>query len=183
MSDKNMIVANRIKELREVVGYTIEEFSKMMAMSKEEYEKYESGKTDIPISVLYEVSNQLDVELTTILTGEEPHLKRFSYVKNGEGIEIERSKQYEYKNIAYKMQNKKSEVLLVVVKPEEDDSFHINTHPGQELDYVLEGSVVAKVADTELMLGAGDTLYYDSAYPHGMKAVDGPAKILVVISK
>ena len=61
----------------------------MMAMSKEEYEKYESGKTDIPISVLYEVSNQLDVELTTILTGEEPHLKRFSYVKNGEGIEIE----------------------------------------------------------------------------------------------
>ena len=24
MSDKNMIVANRIKELREVVGYTIE---------------------------------------------------------------------------------------------------------------------------------------------------------------
>ena len=163
MSDKNMIVANRIKELREVVGYTIEEFSKMMAMSKEEYEKYESGKTDIPISVLYEVSNQLDVELTT--------------------IEIERSKQYEYKNIAYKMQNKKSEVLLVVVKPEEDDSFHINTHPGQELDYVLEGSVVAKVADTELMLGAGDTLYYDSAYPHGMKAVDGPAKILVVISK
>ena len=66
MSDKNMIVANRIKELREVVGYTIEEFSKMMAMSKEEYEKYESGKTDIPISVLYEVSNQLDVELTTI---------------------------------------------------------------------------------------------------------------------
>ena len=71
----------------------------------------------------------------------------------------------------------------MVVKPEEDDSFHINTHPGQELDYVLEGSVVAKVADTELMLGAGDTLYYDSAYPHGMKAVDGPAKILVVISK
>lgn len=183
MSEKNKIVANRIKELREIVGYTTEELAKMMAMSKEEYEKYESGETDIPISVLYEISNQLDVELTTILTGEEPHLKRFSYVKNGEGIDIEKSKQYEYKNIAYKMQNKKSEILLVTVRPDDkDETVHVNNHPGQELDYILEGTVVAKVADVELKLNAGDTLYYDSAYPHGMKAVDGPAKVLVVIT-
>jgi len=184
MSENIKIVANRIKELREIVGYTAEEFSKMLSMTVDEYLEYESGNTDIPISVLYEISNQLGVELTTILTGEEPRLKRYSFVKNGEGIDIERSKQYKYKNIAYKMQNKKSEVLLVTVEPDEKDStIHLNTHPGQELDYILEGEVVIKVADTEIVLGVGDTLYYDSAYPHGMKCIgDKPAKILTVIT-
>lgn len=184
MSENIKMVANRIKELREIIGYTLPEFSKMLNMTLDEYSPYETGNTDIPISVLYEISTQLGVELTTILTGNEPRLKRFSYVKNGEGINIERSKQYDYKNIAYKMSGKKSEVLLVTVSPEPNDSdIHLNTHPGQELDYILEGEVVMKVADTELVCGVGDTIYYDSAYPHGMKAVGNkPAKILVVIT-
>ncbi len=183
MSENIKLVADRIKELRDIMGYTVDEFSKMLDMSKEKYEEYESGNTDIPISVLYEISNQLGVELTTILTGEEPRLKRFSFVKNGEGIDIERSKQYKYKNLAYKMQNKKSEVLLVTVDPANDDEIHLNTHPGQELDYVLEGNLVIKVAGTELVMGVGDTLYYDSTCPHGMKCIgDKPAKILTVIT-
>ena len=56
MSENIKIVANRIKELREIVGYTAEEFSKMLSMTVDEYLEYESGNTDIPISVLYEIS-------------------------------------------------------------------------------------------------------------------------------
>ena len=183
MSENIKVVANRIKELREVVGYTLDEFSKMLNMTLEEYSQYETGDTDIPISVLYEISTQLGVELTTILTGNEPRLKRFSFVKNGEGIVIERSKQYDYTNIAYKMSVKKSEVLLVTVRPEGDDQIHTNTHPGQELDYILEGEMILKVADTEIVCSKGDAIYYDSAYPHGMKAIgDKPAKVLTVIT-
>lgn len=185
MSENIKLVAYRIKELREIMDYSVEEVAKMLSMSVEQYNEYESGNTDIPISVLYEISNQLGVELTTILTGEEPRLKKYSFVKNGQGIDIERSKQYKYKNLAYKMQNKKSEVLLVTVDPAEngDTEIHLNTHPGQELDYVLEGNLVIKVGDAELVMGVGDTLYYDSTCPHGMKCIgDKPAKILTVIT-
>lgn len=183
MSDKIKQVAQRLKTLREIVEITTEEISSIIGISEEDYLIYESGATDIPVSILFEAANVLHVDLSTILTGSEPKLRRYSLVKNGEGLKVERSKQYQYRSLAYKMSDKKAEPFLVTVAPSPaQEPIHLNTHPGQEMDYILEGQILIQIGSTEMILNPGDTLYYDSNYPHGMKALgNAPAKFLAVI--
>ena len=183
MSDNIKMVAVRIRELREIEGYSVQEFADKLGIDVNVYTEYESGITDMPISFLYEAANKLQVDMTTILTGTVPKLNKYSLVRNGEGLSVERSKQYKYKTLAYNFHNKLAEVMLVTVEPQSDDApIHVNTHTGQEITYVTKGIMVMKVDDDEITLNAGDTLYFSSKYPHGMKAIgDEPAESLTII--
>jgi quercetin dioxygenase-like cupin family protein len=55
----------------------------------------------------------------------------------------------------------------------EQKPLSLNTHPGQEFDYVLEGRLLISIGGHEMELGPGDSVYYDSNEPHGMKALGG----------
>jgi len=62
----------------------------------------------------------------------------------------------------------------VTVEPKPSmEPIHLNTHLGQEFDYVIEGSLVISLNGKEFTLEVGDSLYYDSGIPHGMKALNG----------
>ena len=49
---------------------------------------------------------------------------------------------------------------------------HPTTHPGQEFNYVLEGSVRVMVGDSTVILNEGDSIYFDSSLPHGQQNAD-----------
>lgn len=183
MSENIKQVAERLRELREIEGISAQSFAKLLNIDFDTYLEYEKGETDIPVSFLYDAANKLNVDLTTLLTGSSPKLHIYSLVKNGEGLDVERSKQYKYKNLAFNFIRKKAEPFLVTVDPLPDDApISLNSHPGQEMDYVLEGTLIVKIGDTTLTLNEGDTLYYDSSFPHGMKAANGKsAKFLAII--
>lgn len=183
MSEQIKLIAKRLRELREIENISIEEICTKLDVDAQTYSEYESGQSDIPVSFLYNLASVFKIELTALLTGKEPHLNIYSVVRNGEGLDVERSKQYKYKNLAYKMLNKKAEPFLVVVDPIEDDKLvPLNAHDGQEIDYVLEGSVCVHVGEYQIVLNEGDTIYYNSKYPHGMRALGGKqAKFLAVI--
>ena len=60
----------------------------------------------------------------------------------------------------------------------------LNAHMGQELDYVLEGKLKVIVGEQELILEKGDCIYLDSAYMHGLQALeDEPASFLAIVLK
>ena len=47
-----------------------------------------------------------------------------------------------------------------------------NSHPGQEFNYVIEGTMKIIIDTHEIILNAGDSIYYDSGYRHAMKALN-----------
>lgn len=183
MPEQIRLIAQRIKELREIAGISVEELSSEFNISKELYEQYESGNVDIPVSFLYAVANKFNVELTAILMGEGPKLHTYSLVRKGKGLNVERRKQYKYQNLAYNFVHKKAEPFLVTVEPDaEDTPIDFNTHPGQEFNYVVEGTLKIVINNHEIILNEGDSLYFDSTYKHGMKALNGkPARFLAII--
>lgn len=183
MSEQIKLIAARIKELREIAALSVDSLAKELNISTEAYLEYEGGNKDIPVSFLYEISNKFNVELTAILTGGGPKLHSYALVKKGKGVSIERRKQYKYQSLAYNFANKKAEPFLVTVAPEADSSqIHFNSHPGQEFNYVIEGSLKIIIHGHELILNEGDSLYFDSGSPHGMKAMDNKcAKFLAII--
>ena len=183
MSEQIRQIAQRIKELREISGISIDTLAKEFNISVEEYAEYESGNVDIPVSFLYQVASKFGVELSAILTGEDPTLHTYALVRKGKGVGVDRRKDYKYKNLAYNFKHKKAEPFLVTVDPQPDNvPVNFNSHPGQEFNYVLEGSMKVFIDGYELVLNEGDSLFFDSGYPHGMKALNNKtAKFLAVI--
>ncbi len=176
-------IAMRIKELREISGISEEDMARQFNIPLELYKKYESGEADIPVSFLYQVANKFNVELTAILTGEEPRLHIYSLVRKGKGLEVERRKEYKYQSLAYNFAHKKAEPFLVTVEPKPDDQpIALNSHPGQEFNHVLEGTLKVVIHTHELILNEGDALFFDASFKHGMKALNGKtAKFLAII--
>ena len=63
-----------------------------------------------------------------------------------------------------------------------ETDFYKNIHAGQEFNMILEGSMLMNINVKNLVLGKGESIYFDSSLPHGMKAMnDKPVKFLAVI--
>ena len=183
MQERIKEVAARIKELRGILEIDADEMADYLTIGKDQYMRYEEGKEDIPASELYEISRKLNVEMSILLTGEEPRMHYFTVTRKGEGVKVERRKQYKYENLAYNYINKKAEPFIVTVEPKpESAEVHPNSHPGQEFNYVLEGSLKFIIRNQEILLDAGDSIYFDSDNEHAMVALNKkPARFLAII--
>jgi transcriptional regulator with XRE-family HTH domain len=183
MQEKIKEIASRVRELRELSEISVEKMAEYLQVSKEIYEKYENGTEDIPASILFEIAHRLQVDMATLLTGEEPRMNVFTLTRSGKGVSVERREQYKYQNLAEKFIHKKAEFLIVTVDPKPQGTKpDTNSHPGQEFNYVLEGSLKVYIHHNEIILNEGDSIYFDSNYQHAMEAMNGKnAKFLAVI--
>ena len=77
------------------------------------------------------------------------------------------------------------EPFLVLVEPSDvNAATHKNRHDGQEINYVLEGSMTVFIDEEQVRLYPGDTLYFDASNAHAMQAEDGkPCRFLSIIAK
>jgi len=181
MSEEMRLIGTRIRELREVCGFTPEEIAQDVGVSLEKYEEYEEDGQNIPISVLYHISQKFGVDLTEILTGKPARLDTYEICRRGKGKVIQRYEGYHYESLAHRFIQKIMEPLLVTLLPTDKEAALV-THPGQEYNLVLEGTVVLTYDDKELVLEAGDSIYFDPTHPHGQKAIgDKKARFLTVI--
>ena len=177
-------IGARMRELREVTGETTRSMSGALGISAEQYDAYEGGAADIPISVLLKSAELLHVEPSVLLTGDAPRLRVYTLTRAGKGVSIARREHYMYQSLAYNFGHKMAEPFLVTVEgAAEDTPVSQNAHPGQEFDYCLNGTLKVVIGDAELLLEPGDCVYFDSSYPHGMLAIGGHAQFLAVVMK
>ena len=184
MSENDNIrrIAVRVRELREIWGESEETVANALNIPLERYKKYESGEADLSISFLCEIAARYHVEVTALMTGDDPRLHKYCLVRSGKGVSVERRKEYQYKSLAYNFTHKKVQPFLVTVEPDAPETpVSLNAHEGQEFDYVLSGSLLLNVAGKEMTLNAGDSIYFDSGYPHGMKAVGDKAAVFLAV--
>jgi transcriptional regulator with XRE-family HTH domain len=183
MEEQIKQIADRIKGLRDIFGVSAEALAAELEITLQTYQEYENGTKDIPVGILCKLAHRFNMELSALLTGEEPRLHTYCLTRKGKGVSVERRKDYQYQNLAFNFIHKKAEPFLVTVPAESEDApVHFNNHPGQEFNYVLEGTLKIVLADHEMVLNEGDSLFYDSNINHGMKALNGkPAKFLAMI--
>lgn len=183
MSGNLVQIAKRIRELREIAGLSVEQLASELKVSAKTYSKYENGSADIPVGFLNELARKFKVELTSLLTGGEPHLHSYCLVRKGQGLAADRRKEYKYQDLAFNFARKKAEVFLVTVDPKPQKTrLSFYSHPGQEFTYVLEGHMSVILDGHEVTLGTGDSLYFDSGIRHAMKASGGKrARFLALV--
>lgn len=180
----NKEIAERLKGLREMEEIGSEEMAEVAGVSLKEYKEYESGDRDFNFTLLYKCAARLNIDFTELVTGITPSLSGYSVVKKGEGMPIRRREGFEYLHLARYLKDRIAEPFMVTapyIAEQQDKPIRLSTHEGQEMDFVLEGSMKVQIEDKTEILNAGDTIYYDSSRPHGMIAVGGSRCVFLAI--
>ncbi|SEG15067.1 helix-turn-helix domain-containing protein [Parabacteroides chinchillae] len=174
MNEQIRQIAERLAGLRDALEITPEELARVCNITTDEYLLLESGTVDISVSVLHQISQAYGVELTTLMFGDEPKMSAYFVTRRGKGIAVERTKAYKYQSLAAGFAGRKADPFLVTVHPKPDEEpVYLNSHPGQEYNLVLSGRMLLQINNKELILEEGDSIYFNSELPHGMKALDG----------
>ena len=114
------------------------------------------------------------VELPALMFGYEPRMNSYFLTRKDKGVAVERTKAYKYQSLAAGFVGRKADPFLVTVHPKpEDEPMYLNSHPGQEYNMVLKGRLLLQINNKDLILEEGDSIYFNSELPHGMKALDG----------
>ncbi len=167
-------IATRLRGLREVLELSEREVAESCHLTPEQYRAMESGQTDFSVNVLQAISRHYGISLDVLMFGEEPRMNSYFITRAGKGVAVERRKAYRYEALASGFRGRKIDPFIVTVEPAPADvPMHLNVHDGQEMNYVLEGRLLISLNGREFELEPGDSLYFDSAQPHGMKALDG----------
>ena len=183
MDEQIKQIAERLRGLREVLELSVEDVVKDCGLSIEEYAQAESGESDISVSMLQKVARKYGVALDALMFGEEPKMSSYFVTRAGKGISIERTKAYKYQSLASGFMNRTADPFIVTVEPKAiDEPIHYNKHNGQEFNLVIEGRMLINIEGKEIILNQGDSIYFNSKLPHGMKALDGKTvRFLAVI--
>ena len=81
-----MDVAQRIREMRQIVGYTVEQMAEKTELSVEIYNQYESGSVDLPFSFMHKCAKAFGLELTELLEGYTAKLTGYVVTRKGKGM-------------------------------------------------------------------------------------------------
>ena len=169
-------MAGRIRELREISGFTAAQMAQNTGVSEEEYLLCEQGGSDLNFAFLYRCALSFGVDVTDLIEGSSPKLRSYSLTRAGNGQKIEQAHEMIYYNMASGFKNRIADPLYVENKYS-DRAFHsdieLTTHDGQECDLVIKGTLKIQIGEHTETLHEGDCIYFDSSIPHGMVAADG----------
>lgn len=180
MDEQLKQIGERLRGLREVLDIPVSEMAETISVSEEKYVKIEAGESDITISNLMKIAHKYGISAEELMFAESAHMKSYFVVRKGQGMSVERTKAYKYQSLVSGFVDHKADVFIVTVEPKPGArTIYKNSHPGQEFNLVLEGSMELYIGGKTIVLEEGDSIYFDSTKPHGMLAVgDKAVKLL-----
>lgn len=137
-------IAERIRELREIMGWSAAEMADKTEVTPEAYALYESGSADIPFTFIHKCALAFNVELTELLEGRSAHLSSYTVTRKGKGQETAKEDGIEIMNLAPKFRDKIAQPYWVHYEysPEQQNApIHLTKHSGQEFDLILKGKL------------------------------------------
>ena len=177
-------IATRIKELRQIMGYSVYFMADKTGMTQDEYREYESGNVDIPFSFIHKCALIFDVEMTELLEGNTAKLSTYTVTRKGAGQKTAKEDGIDISNLAPKFKDKIAEPYFVTYEynaSQQNKPIHLATHSGQEFDLVLSGQLKVQIGEHVEVLEEGDSIYYNSSTPHGMIAIGGESCTFVAV--
>ena len=175
-STQLMEIAQRIREMREILGFSIEKMATQTEVSTDLYCQYESGTIDLPFTFMHKCAKAFGLEITDLLEGHSAKLSGYTVTRRGKGMVTASEDGITIQDMAPMFRKKLATPYWVTYQYSEDlqdEPIHTTTHDGQEFNMVIKGSVRIRVGDHEEVLNEGDSIFYKSSTPHGMIAING----------
>jgi transcriptional regulator with XRE-family HTH domain len=186
-SSEELKVGEKIRELREQKGLSLQEMADRTGYSSALLSQIENHMISPPLGAMIRIAKALELKVGALF-GEVPH-EPFTIVRRNERKRTSRfaSKEgvsygYSYESLGFDKKDRHMEPFLVTLEPAMVKSEKLSSHEGEEFIFVLEGEMEAILGSHRDVLYSGDCIYYDSSIPHKVQCHrDVPAKILAMI--
>ena len=170
-------IGKRIKAFRTQKRITLEQLANQAGFTKGYLSKVETSKKSPPVSTLGIIARVLGVTISALL-GEDAPRTPLCLVRKDERPLISRDGTafgYSYEAMAYKYPNKIMEpfILTLPVKPKKRTLYQ---HEGEEILFVIQGTMKFLHGNEEYVVNEGDCIYFDSSLPHWGEST-GPAEV------
>jgi transcriptional regulator with XRE-family HTH domain len=190
MSNRNIHVGLKIKEIRESKNITIDEVSERSGLSSEQITSIESDEFLPSLGPLIKIARSLGVRLGTFLDDNDdlgPVVCRAADREAENSISFSNGasdarKHMDYHPLAKQKAGRHMEPFVIDINPEDSPEFHLSAHEGEEFIYVMQGEVEIVYGKETYSLKEGDSIFYDSIVKHHVHGAPGKsAKILAVV--
>ena len=160
---------------------TIEEVATQIGVTKGYLSKVENGRSDPSVAVLSRLAQAFGIPMATMFEG--GGSVELSVVRVDERLPLKRPgvrRGYLAESLIYKKANRQFEAFILNYPPRKDPTDY--QHPGEEMLYVLEGTMLFHYAGVEYILKPGDCVCFDARVKHQAEAYgDSPAQALVIL--
>ena len=171
-----MDIALRIRDMRDILGYSIQKMAELTEITPAQYQSYETGTVDLPFTFIHKCAKVFGVEMTVLLEGDGARLSGYTVTRKGKGLVTASEDGITIQDMAPMFRKKLATPYWVTYQYSadlQDKPIHTTTHTGQEFNLVIKGAMRIRVGDHEEVLREGDSIFYKSSTPHGMIAIDG----------
>lgn len=179
-----MEIALRIREMRDILGFSAKKMAELTELTEDQYRLYESGTTDLPFTFMHKCAKAFGLEITDLLEGHSAKLTGYTVTRKGKGLVTASEDGITIQDMAPLFRKKLATPYWVTYEYSDElqhQPIHTTTHAGQEFNLVLKGSLKVLVGEHEEVLHEGDSIFYKSSTPHGMIAIDGRDCVFVSI--
>ena len=172
MSDRHIVIGHKIKGIRESKQLSVSEISERTGLSEAQINSIENDEHLPSLGPLIKVARALGVRLGTFLDDNDelgPVVCRAT----------EREESISFSNDST---GRHMEPFIIDINPNEDNSYKLSAHEGEEFIFVMSGDVEVVYGKETYHLKEGDSIFYDSIVEHHVHGFEGKsAKILAVI--
>ncbi len=182
-------IGAKITTLRESLQLSQEDLAERCDCDLEVIQGLEDGQLAPSLAPLIKVTRALGVRLGTLLDDDTqvgPIITRKDHAE-----EVARLKSLatssdggilDFFALAEGKSSRHMEPFMITVNPAPSDSHSLSSHEGEEFIFVMDGEIEIEYGKDLLVLGAGDSIYYDSIVPHQLRAhSETAARILAVV--
>ena len=85
LNNQLLEIAYRIREMREISGFTRDEMARRTDVSLQEYTDYEAGKADFPFTFIHKCALAFGIGITDLLEGDSAKLSSYTVTRKGQG--------------------------------------------------------------------------------------------------
>ena len=178
--DLSAEIGARVRQVRTAAGLSGVKVASAAGVSQPFLSQLESGQSSVAIATLYRIAHALGVQPSELLPPAEP--ADIEVVRSSDTRQIALSEDQRSANarVIFRSGKKISEMYDYAISAEDyvEDWF---SSDAEHALYVLEGTLRIEFEDRpEIMLEAGDAIFYMSRVPHRWHAGSGARIILVV---
>jgi transcriptional regulator with XRE-family HTH domain len=176
-------IGKKIRKTRLIKKVTLQELAEKTGFTKGYLSRIETTPKAPPVSTLIILSKALEISLSDIF-GEKTDRRPACLVKKGERTVVVRDGTlfgYAYQKLADKFTDKHMQPYVLTL-PKKVKKNAVFQHTGEEMLFVLEGTMKFYHGESEYLVEEGDCIYFDASFPHyGVCQGDKRLKCLMVI--
>jgi len=176
---RRLKLGEKVKTLRLLKRYTLRQVSGKTGLSIALLSQVENNAVSPPVATLLRIARALDVNIGYFFREEESK-ERAVVVRKNERRKVfrwmpaqHRESGYTYEALAYTKNSKHMEPFLVEFEPKKKEEIAFLNHRGEEFLFLFRGRLAFHYNQEEIVLGAGDSLYFEADVPHAFRALRG----------